>query len=220
MEAQTEDERPPLTEGAISNTINSTAKSVCKRFHGYVEPEDLAQVMFLDMLEKPHKYQRYVEGGSQLFLGKELSRTATAYAQKEKAAKLGYRPEDLFFYSKRALREHIPPVLETWASGQVHEFEYRDYTPLLDVARALNSLSASDYQMICWAFLGDPQEEAGYDTVGRHLSIDRDAARRRVDRVLGKMQEFLGGGSPFHRRRTRSNASAMAELNHQWDGEG
>ena len=212
--------RLPLSEGAILRTIQSTAKYVRRQFYGYVDLEDLIQVAHLDMLEHPKKYKRYIDGGSGLFLSKEISRTITAFAQKEKAAKIGYRPEDLFFYSKKALRDLVPTVLETWSSGEMHEFEYSDRTSMVDVARALNALSASDYQMICWAFLGDPQEEAGYDTVGRHLSIDRDAARRRVDRVLEKMQETLGGGSPFHRRRVRTNASALAEASHQWEGEG
>lgn len=216
----TSEARLPLTEGAIAHTIQSTARYVRRSFYDYVELDDLIQQAHLDMLEKPHKYKRYIDGGNSRFLAAEISRTCTAYAQKEKAAKLGYKTEDLFFYSKRALREHIPAVLETWSADEHHEFEYRDRTTLVDVARALVELSASDYQMICWAFLGDPQEEAGYATVGRHLGIDPKAAQSRIDRILLKMQESLGGGSPFHRRKAVSNASAQAQTRHVYDGEG
>jgi hypothetical protein len=215
-----DDVRPPLTEAAVSSTIQSAARRVQRSFYSFVEVDDLIQQAHLDMLEHPKKYARYIDGGSSRFLAMEISRTCSAYAQKEKASRLGYKPSDLFFYSKRALKEHIPAVLQTWLTGDQHEFEYPDRAVLVDVARAITELSASDYQMICWAFLGDPQEDNGFDTVGRHLSIDREAARKRVDRVLGKMQESLGGGSPFHRRRAQSNAASQAATRTAWDGEG
>lgn len=220
MEVLSADERQPLTNEDVSKAIAIASKQAMTSCYGYVEREDLSQVCWLDMFEKRTKYDRYLTSGNFNGLIKELLRTAGTFAQREKAAKTGYRTEDLFFYSKRHLRELIPVVLNSWQTGDEFEHEYTDRSSWLDVEIGLQSLSASDYQIICWAFLDDPEEEAGYLNVGAHLGISSDAARQRVNRVLDRLREALGGENPFSRRKAVSNAASMAQTRNQWDGEG
>lgn len=208
------DEKPPLTEASVQSTMQSTAKYVRNKFFGYTELEDILQVLRMDMLEHPKKYARLIDGGNSYFLSQEFTRVGSRYAMRDKAAALGYRPEDLFFYSKKVLREIIPVILESWDSGDLYEFEYTDRALWVDVDRALKQLSASDLQVIRWAFTDDE------DTVAAKLGLSTGAASMRVSRLLDKIREDLGGENPAPRRKSLSNAASQAQTRNQWDGEG
>lgn len=214
MEQQYDDESAPLTDEDILKAKQSAVRSVRNKFYGYAEWEDLMQVAELALLETPQKFARLSEAGNYTGVWQEFNRKCTQYAHKQKAAALGYRPEDLFFYSKKVLREIIPVILESWESGDLYEFEYTDRALWVDVDRALKVLTASELQIIRWAFQGDD------DTVAERLGISQGAASMRVSRLLDKIREGLGGENPAPRRRSLSNAASMAMTRNQWDGEG
>lgn len=207
-------EPAPLTEEDILKAKQSAVRSVRNKFYGYAEWDDLMQVAELALLETPQKFARLSEAGNYTGVWQEFNRKCTQYAHKQKAAALGYKPEDLFFYSKKVLREIIPVILESWESGDLYEFEYTDRALWVDVDRALKALTASELQIIRWAFQGDD------DTVADRLGISQGAASMRVSRLLDKIREGLGGENPAPRRRSFSNAAAQAQTRNQWDGEG
>jgi len=209
-----EDERPPLGEDDINKAIFIGARQGRAGCYDYVEMQDLIQVCWLDILEKPGKYNRYKANGNFNGLVKEFTRTAGLFAQREKAESLGYRPQDLFFYSKKRLRMVIPVILEAWQSGDLYEFEYTDRAEWVDIDRGLRKLAASDLQILRWAFTEDES------VVARKLGITPAAASMRVSRVLDKLRETLGGENPAPRRRALSNAASQAQTRNQWDGEG
>lgn len=215
-----EDERPPLGEDDISKAIFIGARQGRSGCHSYVALEDLTQACWLDFFDKPQKYLRYVERGNFNGLVKEMIRTSGQYAQKEKAAALGYRPEDLFFYSRKTLREVIPAVLKFWETGDHFEDVYPDRALWLDVVDALKTLGAAEQQIIHWAFHGDPGEDAGAGLVAQKLGVSESAASMRVGRVLDKLRESIGGSNPFPIRKSLSNAASQAMTRNQWDGEG
>lgn len=214
MEQQYDDESAPLTEEDILKAKQSAVRSVRNKFYGYAEWDDLMQVAELALLETPQKFARLSEAGNYTGVWQEFNRKCTQYAHKQKAAALGYKPEDLFFYSKKVLREIIPVILESWESGDLYEFEYTDRALWVDVDRALKGLTASELQIIRWAFQGDD------DTVADRLGISEGAASMRVSRLLDKIREGLGGENPAPRRRSLSNAAAQAQTRNQWGGEG
>lgn len=221
MEVQFDNEdTKPLTQEEVDKALATAVKRVLSRFYGYVEREDLIQVARLALLEHPKKFSSWQQKGEYLNIHSELHRVCAKYAHKEKADKLGYRPEDLFFYSKKSLREHIPAILESWEADDHFEFEYSDRAMWLDIEAALKELSQSEYQILWWAFKGDPQDTSGTSTVAKHLNLSETAAASRIDRVLNKLREQLGGDNPWHTRKAKSNAAARAELGNQWDGEG
>lgn len=205
----------------IAKMVSVAARKATGRFHGYVELQDMMQEGWLAVssTSKLRDWQSQGQAGkSRLF--RWILKCCLLYGQKEKAAKLGYKPSDLFFYGMRTFREIIPAVLESWSGGDAYEYEYPDRAIWLDVSTALTQLSESDYQMIWWAFKGDPDEEQGNALVASKLSISVDAARQRVDRVLRRMQESLGGENPMPRKSRKSNAQALAEIRNAWEGEG
>jgi hypothetical protein len=214
------DEAVSLTDEEVERALSSAATKVRSRFYNYVELDDLKQQGRLAKLENPNKFRRLAEAGNYLGTWQEFNRVLSIYANKEKAARTGYKADDLFFYNKRMLRELIPAILNSWQTGDEFEYEYSDRAAWMDVEQGLQALSASDYQIICWAFLDDPEEEAGNANVGLHLGITSDAARQRVNRVLDHIRETLGGSNPFSRRKAMSNAASQAQTRNAWDGEG
>jgi hypothetical protein len=215
MDQQFDDtEAAPLTEEEMDRALYGAVRSVRNKFYGYVEWDDLNQVAELALLETPQKFARLAEEGNYTGVWQEFNRKCAQYAHKQKAAALGYRPEDLFFYSKKVLREIIPVILESWVSGDLYEFEYTDRALWMDVDRGLRQLSASDLQVIRWAFTDDE------DTVAAKLGLSVGAASMRVSRLLDKIREGLGGENPAPRRRSLSNAASQAATRNAWDGEG
>lgn len=208
------EELAPLTDEDVLKAKQSAVRSVRNKFFGYADWEDLMQVAELALLETPLKFARLIESGNYMGVWQEINRKCTQYAHKQKAAALGYRPEDLFFYSKKVLREIIPVILESWESGDLYEFEYSDRALWVDVDRALRKLSPAELQVIRWAFQDDE------DTVAAKLGLSVGAASMRVSRLLDKIREGLGGENPAPRRRSLSNAASMALTRNQWDGEG
>jgi len=204
----------PLTDEDIAKAKQSAVRSVRNRFWGYADWEDLMQIAELALLETPQKFVRMMNAGNYVGVWQEFNRKCTQYAHKQKAAALGYRPEDLFFYSKKVLREIIPVILESWGSGDLYEFEYGDRALWVDVDRGLRKLTPAELQIIRWAFTYDE------DTVAVRLGITEGAAAMRVSRLLDKIRESLGGENPTPRRRSLSNAASQAQTRNQWDGEG
>ena len=205
----------PLSPTKVAKTIQSAARKAAGSFYGYVPFEDMLQQAHLATLEHPRKFQRHVDEGDAKRLWGMVYKSCSQYGQKQKAAALGYRVEDLYFYSMGTLRRVLPLVLEGLETPE----SYTESDAFMDITRALESLSGADWQLIWWAFHGDPEEEAGYANVAAHLSLTDGAARGRVDRVLRRLQELLGGENPAPRNHRRSNAAAMAETRSAWDGE-
>lgn len=207
----------PLSQAKVAQTIQSAARKAAGSFYGYVPFEDMLQQGHLATLEHPRKFQQHVDAGDAKRLYGMVYKACSLYGQKQKAIFLGYRVEDLYFYSLKALRRILPLVLDEMESPG----SFQEADVFMDVSAALESLSGADWQLIWWAFHGDPEEEAGYATVATHLALTDGAARGRVDRVLRRLQELLGGENPSPRRSHRaSNAAALAETRNSWDGEG
>lgn len=214
------DNQEPWGDDHIERTVTVVARKATNRFHGYVELQDMLQEARLAVITARKLPEWQLEGQpgkDRLF--RWLLKSCLLYGQQEKAAKLGYKPADLYFYGMKSFRELIPVVLDSWVSNDLYEDVYPDRAMWLDVSSALLSLSESDYQMVCWAFHGEPGEEEGYELVSRNLGISIDAARQRVGRILRKMQDSLGGENPSPKRARKSNAQAQAETRNAWDGD-
>lgn len=222
MQAQCVDEDASAwAADTIARTVYSAARQVRGRFHNYVELEDLLQEawMAVHSTSKLDEWQSQGESGKSR-LRRHLLKACSLYAQKNKAAKLGYRHNDLFYYSPGLLRHMISLILESIGDEREIYEGFPDRAVWVDVEGSLLTLSDAEYQIIWWAFKGDLEEEEGYELVGDRLGISPDAARKRVNRILYRIQDQLGGENPAPRRKSKTNAAAMAETRNAWEGEG
>lgn len=214
-------ENAPWGEDDISKLVYSAARQVRSRFSSYVELEDLLQEAWAAVLttSKLAEWQSQGENGRNR-LRRHLLKACSMYAQKNKAAKLGYRHTDLFYYSPHLLRHIISLILESIGDEREIYENFPDRAVWVDVESALLTLTDAEYQIVWWAFKGDLDEEEGYELVGSRLGISADAARKRVNRILRRIQDHLGGENPAPRRKSKTNAAAMAETRNAWEGEG
>lgn len=216
-----EEEASPWGEEDISKLVYSAARQVRGRFHNYVEFEDLMQEAWMSVLttSKLSDWQSQGEPGKSR-LRRHMLKACSLYAQKNKAAKLGYRHSDLFYYSPGLLRHMISVILDSIGDEREIYEGFPDRALWIDVESALLVLTDADYQILWWAYKGDLDEEEGYALVGERLGITADAARKRVGRIVRRLQDHLGGENPAPRRKSQTNAAAVAQTRNAWEGEG
>lgn len=212
-------QREPLSLADVDRIKRAAARQARNKFYGYVDLEDMTQEAEAALLSGKAKVTQYMNQGDKVRLFSMVYKACDRYGQKQKAAAIGYRTEDLFFYSIKVLRNVIPVVLESWSGDVDARGDVPDTALWLDISEALRGLSEAEYQIIWWAFKGDPDQEAGTQNVADRLGISHSAARGRIDRLLRRIQDSLGGESPHPRRKARSNAASMAETREAWNGE-
>lgn len=207
----------------VAQVVLTSARHALRRFKGYTTLDDLVQEAWLHVYSRPAKLEEWKGQGElgKRRLGNALVNACALYGHKEKAAALGFKVQDLFFYGLTTLRHVVPLILENGLRSDASVYaDFPDREVWMDVCNALNELSESDYQIIWWMFRGDPEEGCGYATVSGKLGITESGARKRVDRILRRMQTYLGGPNAVPRRTRKSNAQAMAETRSVWDGQG
>jgi len=215
---------------SYDNMIAQIATETKRRFP-MLEREDIAQELWLWALEHDEKVQEWLGEGKrgEGRLAKSLRRRARAYAIREKAAVVGYEPEDNYFYSTGLLRELIPQALdrESWAeSGTASETgKLSRTTPpseggnriamLADVRSALEAGTETDKELL-WTHFGLQMDEEEHALV---LGVTVDTFRKRVNRAVQRVQRRLGGAKPdglyVGSRRAMSNAQALAMTRNQ-----
>lgn len=152
-------------------------------------------------------------------------RAGGRYCRREIAAQIGYKPEDEAFYSVKQLGDLVEifydqgitaaPVIgraDSMTSGLVHSEAY--LASLLDVERGLQMLAQKYRARLKFRFkdLGeyDVKDIAGMvgnlavapgkrRRIERHLGVTEGQIRGRIRQSLRKLQEKLGGPSPYGR---------------------
>jgi hypothetical protein len=157
------------------------------RLYG-VEADDVAQEIYVWLYGKGKaKVERWLEASPQQTtrIYRSMLDRALGYAEQEKAAKVGYRVDDVAWYSPSTIEGLMPLVLDetfTQENGHVGEL----ITMVIDIRRVL-STDLHDY------FLEHDNTDDAWD----------DNVRLVVDK--------LGGDRPYvGRRRVMSNAQTQA----------
>lgn len=159
-------------------------------------------------------------------LMRALKLEAGAYCQVEKAAALGYKVEDLHFYSVSELRELLPLVWDEQAwlpFWQRPDQEMRSrgnpaegnglIASLVDVSRGVLLLREVDRVLIQQLYRSGWTE----DQLAEEYGISTEALRKRHERALVRLRDLLGGPRPSlgdgpGSRRVMSRAEAVANL--------
>jgi len=208
----------------IARICNNIGKHVHARF-----PEtpawDLAQEVWLwvaeheaEVLEWPSEVSGgLVETtGSTPRLYRRGYRVATAYAKRQRAARLGYEPQDEFYYSIGLLRRVLPLWLEELRTGALI---IPDRDVVLDLERGWPLLRKENAALLREVFRRDKPFADMCQLLAQHYKITPDSIEKRVDRALGDLRRVLGGPSPYDGgRKAISNAQARAITAHQHEG--
>lgn len=220
------------TAPTLEDMVERVATQV-KRAFPQVDRNDIRQEVWIWALENADKVEAWLEEGGKRAHGSlytALRRAGTAYATREKAAIVGYDPDDLHYYSLAQLRELLPLCMdrEAWYLTGVDDENRTKSTvdPALgntrlamicDVRASLEAGSPGDKHLL-WTVFGLAKDEATY---AEELGITEDALLHRVTRALQRVQKRLGGPNPLTEydgnRRAISNAQAQAITHNQED---
>jgi RNA polymerase sigma factor (sigma-70 family) len=218
------------------------AREVARQFAGYVSLEDMQQEALLWALSNPRKVSEYIgdedkKQGSRMLYASVRNRLRWV-AVREKAARVGYSPADLAWYSVEQIEKELLPCVfdpEKWASPPKdgEDLGVRSTADpahgngwmamLADVADAMGKLPYETRRMLELKFREDWSQRA----IAGWFGIAESSVSERLDRAYRKIHQLLGGDRPEYeedeirigRRAVLSNAAAQAITGAEYAGE-
>lgn len=210
------DERLPLTVEELLAAAEPVIWQVCHtislRFCGYVEHEDAAQECRLWCWRHRKKLADWLDvddhrgrsaGTKQL--ARSLTRELERMARKDRAASLGYRPEDEWFANRGVIQELLPVILAGGYDGLEKEQASSDLRSNSDPAEGNGKHALLADVQAAWKAHPSPLLERLYYTdthmtrkeMAEEYNITPATLQKRENRALDLMIRFLGGENPY-----------------------
>ena len=203
---------------AILDIAPSVANTICRRFRNYVDRDDVKQecyawyltrVAHLDeLLNETNTIQKVI---NEKRIAWQMKRHCERYARKEKAAKSGYVSGDEYFYETSTLAQMLPHILGHIFDGAILEQAQQlidDGSPkhtsapaegrgllamLIDIKRGYLQLEQDDQMLLRLRH----HERFTLQQIAQVLECATSTADRRCDKSLRRLQDNLGGISPW-----------------------
>ena len=196
----------------------SVAYAIHRRYKHWVEKDDIAQECIAWGITRNNYIteQMSVEDVKQLEYNEkriayQMKRAAERYVRKEKAHKSGYQLMDEAYYETLMLGQLLPFVIASVIDGTVLEQAQemiRDGQPrgssspaeggnllasLIDIKKAFLELDPEDQVLLRLRH----HDNATLQEIAAHLECAVSTADRRCTNALRRLQEKLGGDTPF-----------------------
>ena len=195
-----------------SDVASQVARIVHRKYQTYFDVADVRQELLTWIWRREDKVREWLspdqtpeeyKGGIRQ-LGKTLTRQADKYCRRLKAQKLGYELRDEQYYDPITLSEMLPFVWEDVVnttdatkprvSGGGNPAEGGNYViQLFDIRRALSKLDPQDRLVLQMKFF----EQLTFTEIANTLGVSDTTAHRKVDGALRRLNNHLGGQSPF-----------------------
>jgi RNA polymerase sigma factor (sigma-70 family) len=202
----------------IYDLVPPMAYSIFNRFKVWVEKEDIQQELYqwastrVDYINEqfsetdPEKLKH-----NEQRLAWQMRRAAERYARKEKAIKSGYQITDEAYYENATLAQLLPFVIASVIDGSVLEQAQemlKDGQPrgssspaeggnllatLLDIKKGFNKIDIKDQTILRLRY----HENFTLAQIAHTLECATSTADRRCTQALRRLQNELGGESPF-----------------------
>lgn len=210
----------------VDQELIASVANALKRQYREVDLADIRQELYLYWVEHHRMAEKYLSDEEEGKLTRALQNAGRVYCLREHAYRHRYDASDIYLYSTAVIRETLPFIwdIEDWMYAPETDSEVRSnqdpafggnrIASLGDVARAFEVLEVDDRQVIRLAY------EDGLSDVelGVELEISTDAAKKRLERAIKRLQKALGG-EPVDwsqsRRRAKTNAATRAALEGQ-----
>jgi DNA-directed RNA polymerase specialized sigma24 family protein len=202
----------------IYDLVPSVANTIYRRYKNYVERDDIKQECMawamtrandhnVDLMEPIEERRRHNEQR----IAYQMRRVAERYARKEKAAKSGYNTTDEVYYESFTLGQLLPFVIASVIDGTVLEQVQQmiqDGQPkgksspseggnllasLIDIKKGYLQLEIEDQTLLRLRH----HENFTLQQIAGHLECAISTADRRCAHSLRRLQEILGGISPW-----------------------
>lgn len=190
----------------IESCVVGTAYRVGRRYRGYTDMADLRQEGWFWIQEHPNRVQDYLDseepGKAAWQLNRDLRSVMERYARADRAAYIGYDPEDEQFYGSGLIGLVLPSVVDGSApKPEPGENTKRSGDPaesgeweamVADVRSALASLSERQHYAVVQHYgFGESQ-----GAIGKQLGITQQSVSSLLAGAIKKMQRALGGQRP------------------------
>lgn len=203
---------------SIYDIVPSIVRVIMRRFRNWVEPDDVKQECYTFAASRNHKFKELLDEpeaekriANERRVAWQIKRAAERYARREKATKGGYHTSDEAFYDTTTIAQYLPMVISNILKDTPLEFAQvlvddgspkRPSVPsesgtfmaiLIDIKKAYLLLEPDEQQIL---------ERRYYDTwtlnqIAQYLEVSTSTADRRCSQALAKLQEFIGGDSPY-----------------------
>jgi DNA-directed RNA polymerase specialized sigma24 family protein len=209
----------PEIHPSIYDIVPSVVKQVARKYKGYAEESDIRQECYAfaavkytqhkELLDEPDTEKRKA---NERRIGWQIKRVAERYARKEKAAKSGYQITDEAYYETTTIAKLLPFVISSIVTGKPLEQGQQmvdDGQPkkqsvpaesgnflaiLIDIKKAYEALEIEDREILSKRYFDNHTLEQ----MAQYLECAISTADRRIEKSLLKLQDRLGGESPFN----------------------
>jgi len=202
----------------LNDLINISSTTIYRKFIGYVEYKDLVQELNLYVLQRP-KLEEDLDESYQVskdetkWVARKIMarfrRHIEKYSRKEKAVRVGYSTGDEFFYDTVTIASILPIALQFETQGATLIDKVDDGQPrkspapneggnllamAIDVKSAVELLDKDEQYIIELRYGTSPMT---LSDIAKELGLSDSTVDRRIQRVLRKIIDTLGGPTPW-----------------------
>lgn len=202
----------------MADLVPAVANSIARRFKGWVEKADLKQELYLWALGRQAQYlsqlneeNKEKREHNERRIAFQMRRIAEKYARREKARKAGYHPSDEAFYDTATIAQLMPHILASVVEGTVLEQAQelindgqprKQSTPaeggnllaiLIDVKKSYLKLEENDKVILRMRYY----DNNTLQEIAQFLEVAVSTADRRCTSALRRLQDLLGGDTPW-----------------------
>lgn len=210
-----------------------TARRAHTQCRGLIEYPDLVSIGYEWIAKHPVKVRAWCDKEQNpsgwKALGKSMLRYMNREVAKERSRRTGAKTEDAFYYTPGLIQDTLPDVwdledrLPTDAApsdtpkGKSMPSEGGNRAAVLaDVSAAVERLHDDERHLLQARYYSG----LTIGEMARMRGVSEDTIERRLRLAIQSVNDYLGGESPWRRRKSKSNAAAIAETRSQWEGEG
>jgi len=203
----------------MADLVPAVANSIARRFKGWVERDDIKQELYLwalgrqsqylDQLNEENKEKREYSVSR---IAYQMRRIAEKYARREKARKAGYHTTDEAFYDTATIARLMPSILQSVIEGTILEQAQdliNDGQPrkqpapaeggnllaiLIDVKKSYLKLEEEDKTILRMRYY----DNNTLQEISQYLECAVSTADRRCTSALRRLQDLLGGDTPWN----------------------
>lgn len=204
---------------SVYEIADSVSYVIIRRYKAWVERDDVKQECYLwgisrgqqltDWLSEPDEEQRLI---NEKRIAYQMRRHCERYARKQKADKTGYQTGDESFYETSIIAQLLPHVITSvindTALEQAQTF-VNDDAPrkspapaeggtmlaiLIDIKRGYEKLELEDQEILRMRYVDD----LTLQQIGQYFEVATSTAERRCNNALRKIQNLMGGDSPWN----------------------
>jgi RNA polymerase sigma factor (sigma-70 family) len=202
----------------LNDLVPSVVTTIHRRFRIYTERSDLLQEAWAFVLSRADNFNELLNHESEVQrkwnekrVAWQIRRNLERYARKEKAVKSGYQIADEAYYDTVTIGQLLPFVIKSFVTDTALEQSQvlvNDGTPrkrsapaeggnllamLVDIKKAYEKLDKPDQEILRLRY----HDNLTLQLISEYLECAISTADRKCNQALRKLQENIGGESPW-----------------------